>query len=150
MEDDDDFGPTFNGKPLTARLAYAEILRLRDTIKNLSETISAEKSSVQASVDATLSTLVSEQSDRVLEILHIGDWVGFDKSFESVLEGTDLAKLIATLKANTTNNEMVMFSGNFLGACMSATSSHFSPMMNVLSVAGMYIPVADRSYGVSR
>lgn len=137
LKENDDYDPTFNGKVLTTSFAHAEILRLRETIKTISGNISAEKSRIQSTVDDTMTKEANFEQPRILDILHIGDWVGFGHEFDDLLEGEKLARYVATIQSNTHNNELVLFSGNFLGASKNSTSCHFASMMKVVSIAGV-------------
>jgi adenylate kinase len=151
QDDDDDYDPTFNGKVLTTSMAHAEILRLRETIKAISDNLSAEKSRVEASVETKVIEESTAEPMRHLDVLHVSDWVGFGHEFDALLQDNDLARYVAEMKANATKNELILFSGNFLGCNKNCTSSHFSAMFNVLSIAGVNYGVLgnrDFEYGI--
>jgi len=155
QEDDVTVQPTFNGHPLTVDIARSEIMRLRDTIKTISENICAEKT--QPETSASSSTEInrtksipaeSPQPPRKVNFCHFGDMVGFSRVFKDLLvDENHVGKFIATLKHTNDCNPLILFSGNFLGCTDMFTCPHIASMFRLLNVAGVnYAILGNRDF----
>jgi hypothetical protein len=138
IEDPKQRQPTFNGEPLTLDFAHAEIMRLREAIKTVSENISAEKSRLElAAADDIRRSYSLEANVRKLEFLHFSDVVGFGAVHDDLLSNNMAARFLSTLKElDNSNSPMLLFGGNFLGGATNCSTAHFSEMIKLMNTMG--------------
>jgi 2',3'-cyclic-nucleotide 2'-phosphodiesterase (5'-nucleotidase family)/nucleoside diphosphate kinase/adenylate kinase family enzyme len=126
---------------MSLEVARVEIARLQETITALSANIIEEsdvKRPTRVHPPSAAPTVKQPNVDKVLNILSLGDFVGFGNNQDDLLEGNTMACLSATIKkCKDSTNALVLFTGNFLGCSHTIDSTHYSSLISLVDNLGI-------------
>ena len=133
-------GDRCDQEAMSLDMAHIEIAKLQETIRALSANIINESDTKKTNFASPVTHVSNEKphNNKILEILSIGDFVGFGNTHTDILEGNTAACLSAAIKnCKDTNNGLVLFTGNFLGCSHTVDSTHFSSMISLIDNLGV-------------
>jgi len=125
---------------MSLEAARCEISRLQETIKALSTNIIDVCDSKNAAGNIPVRVPDSKRPVpiRKLNVLSIGDLVGFGNTQNSILEGNSIACFSGAIKSTKERTDaMVLFTGNFLGCSHTIDSTHYSSMITLVDNLGV-------------
>jgi 2',3'-cyclic-nucleotide 2'-phosphodiesterase/3'-nucleotidase len=121
--------------------ARSEVARLQETIRSISANLvenSESKNSTHINETLHVEANNALNSNRTIDVLSIGDLVGFGNSHSSILEGNAIACFSGALKSvQQRTGAMVLFTGGFLGCAHTIDSTHYSSMITLIDNLGV-------------